>query len=124
MRTKSSHVICVATLVGLGLITVAGSAQGQHNVNDTAVTGSHDGSKNTNDRIDFEHAEALPLPAAPDSVAKQAEKDLLESLTHRNRRSVPAPSGHAAGSEGDGMTNPVELGIPSATPPKGDVKRR
>lgn len=123
MRTRVGHFIRAATLLGLILTAVAVSAQAQDIMNNAAVTGSKGASEDHNNKIDFKNAEALPLPAAPDSVAKQAERDLLENLVNRNRSSIPAPAGHEAGSEGDGMTNPVERGIPSGRPNRNDLKQ-
>lgn len=123
MRTMVGHSMRVATLLGFTLAALAISAQAQEIMNNGAVTGDKGASEDKNNKIDFENAEALPLPAAPDSVAVQAEKDLINNLVNRNRSSIPGPAGQEAGSEGDGMTNPVEPGTPSVAPNTNDLKR-
>ena len=111
-----------ATLLGVILATWAISTQAQETMGNGSVIGGKGSPEDNNDKIDFENAKPLPLPAAPDSVAAQAEKDLIESLVNRNRSCIPAPAGQEGGSEGDGMTNPVELGTPSISPNTNDLK--
>lgn len=121
MHAMVSHSIRVATL-GFILAALALSAHAQETMSNEAVIGGKDTSEDNNDKIDFGNAKALPLPSAPDSVAVQAEKDLIENLVNRNRSCISAPAGQEAGSEGDGMTNSVEPGIPSAIPNTKDLK--
>lgn len=124
MRLRIGPWIRATMLLGLTLTAVVISVQAQDPMNNAAVIGSKGVSEGSDGKIDFENAKALPLPAAPESVAKQAEKDLIENLTHRDQPSTPMFSGHEAASEGDGMTNPVERGIPSKKPNRNDVKQR
>lgn len=122
MRTVVGHAIGVATL-GFTLSAWALSGHAEEVIHNGAVIGGRGSSENQNNKIDFEHAKPLPLPVAPDSVAAQAEKDLIDHLTNRNRSSIPAPAGQETGSEGDGTTNPVQLGTPSAAPNTSEKKR-
>lgn len=124
MRITIGYWIRAATLMGLTWTAVVISVQAQGPMNNAAVIGSKGSSEGSDGKIDFENAKALPLPAAPEGVAKQAEKDLIENLTHRNQPSTPVSSGHEAASEGDGMANHVERGIPSKKPSRNDVKQR
>ena len=115
MRTMVGHSIRVATLLGFTLAALVISAQAQEIMNNGAVTGDKGASEDKNNEVDFENAKPLPMPAAPDSVAAQAEKDLIDNLTN-NRSSNLAPAGQEAGSEGDGTTEPVQLVIPPLEP--------
>ena len=123
MRTPIGHSIRVAMLLGVMLSVLTISAQAQDIMHKGAVTGSKAPSEEHNDKIDYKNAEAMPLPAAPDSLAEQAEKDLIDNLVNRNRPVVSGPAGLEAGSEGDGMTSSGERGTPSAAPHTKQLKR-
>jgi hypothetical protein len=123
MRTLIGHSIRVATLLGVMLFVLTISAQAQEIMHKGAVTGSKVPSGEQDNKIDYKNAEAMPLPAAPDSLAKQAEKDLIDNLVNRNRPVVSGPAGQEAGSEGDGKTNSVEPRTPSGPPNPKKLKR-
>jgi|SRR6478609_494338 hypothetical protein len=116
MSTIVVHTIGAATL-WLTLTAWAVSAHTEEIMNEGAVVGNTKSSEEQSDRVDFEKAKPLPLPAAPDSAAAQAEKDLIDNLTRRHPpSSIPAPAGHEAGSEGNGTTTPDRLRTPSVAP--------
>ena len=113
MGTRLSHSVRVATVLGFTLAVLATSAQAQEIINKGAVTGVKVAPGNTN-RIDFVNARAFVLPQAPDSVAVQAEQDLITNLVNRFQVSAATDSGQVAGSEGDGLAlNAVEIESPS-----------
>lgn len=109
MGTCVSHSIRLATAVGFTLAVLATSAQAQEIMSRGAVTGVKVAPGNSN-RIDFANARALALPQAPESVAVQAEQDLISNLVNRFQASAATDSGQVAGSEGDGSAlNAVDL---------------
>ena len=74
MRTLIGHSIRVAMLLGVTLSVGTISAKAQEIMHKGPVTGSKVPSEEQDNKIDYKNAEAMPLPAAPDSLAKQAEK--------------------------------------------------
>lgn len=116
MRTLIDHSIGVATLLGVILSVPAISVQAQEIMQKETVTGSKVPAEGQDNKTDYKNAEAMPLPAAPDSLVEQAEKDLIDNLVNGNRPSASGPAGHEAGSEGNGKTSPVESGTPSVSP--------
>jgi len=123
MHTRIGHSIRVATLLGVTLSVLPISVQAQDIVDKGTVTGRKSPSGENNNKIDYKNAEALPLPAAPDSLAKQAEKDFIDNLVNRNRPVVSGPAGLETGSEGNGMTSSGEPGTPSTAPNPKKLKR-
>lgn len=123
MRILFGHSIRLATLLGIILSTWTMSVQAQEIMHKGPVTGSKAPSEENNNAIDYKNAEAFPLPAAPDSLAEQAEKDLIDNLVNRNRPVVSGPAGVEAGSEGNGTTGSGERGTPSAAPNQKKLKR-
>lgn len=123
MSTRAAHTMGLATL-WLSLAAWAVSAHTEEIVNEGAALESASSSEEHNNRVDFEKAQPLPLPAAPDSAAAQAEKDLIDSLTRPHPpSSPPLPPGHEAGAEGNGITTPEALGTPSVAPGPNSLKR-
>ena len=123
MRMLIGHSIRVAMLLGVTLSVWTMSAQAQEIMHKGAVTGSKVPSEEQDNKIDYKNAEAMPLPAAPDSLARQAEKDLIDNLVNRNRPVVSGPAGQEPGSEGSGMPNSVEPRTPSGPPNPKKLKR-
>lgn len=70
MRTRIGHSIRVAMLLGVTLSVWTISAQAQDIVDKGTVTGHKAPSGENNNKIDYKNAEAMPLPVAPDSLAK------------------------------------------------------
>lgn len=113
MGTGLSHSIRLATAFGFTLAVLATSAQAQEIMNRGAVTGIKVAPGNAN-RIDFANARAFALPQASESVAVQAEQDLISNLVNRFQTSAATDSGQVGGSEGDGSAlNTGELDAPS-----------
>lgn len=123
MCTLIGRFVRAATLVGVILSVSTISVQGQEIMHEGAVTGSKVPSAAQGNEIDDKNAKAFPLPAAPDSLGEQADKDLLDNLVNRNRPSATGPAGQEAGSEGDGKTSSVEPRTPSAAPNPKQFKR-
>lgn len=118
MGTRLSHSIRAATVLGFTLAALATSAQAQEIMNKGGVTGLKVAPANNNradNNIDFANAKAFALPQATEAVSVQADQDLISNLVNRYQSSAAAAGGVAAGSEGDGASNAVELGTPSAT---------
>ncbi|MGQ0556287.1 MAG: hypothetical protein ACT4PN_10155 [Nitrospiraceae bacterium] len=123
MCTLMGHFVRGATLLGAILSVPAISVRAQEIMHEGAVTGSKTPSEEQDNKIDYKNAEAMPLPAAPDSLARQAEKDLIDNLVNRNRPVVSGPAGLEPGSEGNGMPNSVEPRTPSGPPNPKKLKR-
>jgi V8-like Glu-specific endopeptidase len=66
--------------------------------------------------VDFTHAQPLPLPGAPSSLAVTAQADMINALTSQAAVSEP---GHAPGRKGNGKSQPLELGAPEAAASSG-----
>jgi hypothetical protein len=123
MCTLMGHFVRGATLLGAILSVSAISVRAQEIMHEGVVTGSKAPSEEQDNKIDYKNAEAMPLPAAPDSLARQAEKDLIDNLVNRNRPVVSGPAGLEPGSEGSGMPNSVEPRTPSGPPNPKKLKR-
>lgn len=123
MRQTARHSIQVAML-GFILVTFVVSIYAQETMRSGATIGSTGASDEAHNMMDYENAKPLPLPSVPDSVAAQAEKDLIENLMNRNRPSISGPPGQAGGSEGDGVTYPDAVGTPAGAPNKKHLKPR
>ncbi len=108
MRTLIGHFVQRVIVLGVILSVPAISARAQEIMHEGAVTGSTVPSEEQDTKIDHMNAETFPLPTAPDGLAKQAEKDLIDNLIDRNRPVVSEPAGLEPGSEGDGKTSSVE----------------
>lgn len=123
MCTRIGGSIRIATILGIMLAGLAMSAEAQEIIQKGATTGRKAPSEEQHNKIDDENAEALPLPTAPDRIAEQAKKDLIDNLIKGNRASGSGPAGQEAGSEGEGMTGPAQSGLPhSVAPRRNDVK--
>lgn len=101
MSTCVSHSMRLATAVGFALGILATSAQAQEIINKGAVTGVKVAPGATS-QMDFAKAKAFVLPQAPESVAVQAEQDLINNLVNRFQASATTDSGRVEGSEGEG----------------------
>lgn len=115
--------IRMTTLLGITLVGLALSAEAQEIITGGTTTGRKAPLGEQHNKSDYENAEALPLPAAPDSVAKQARKDLIDNLIKGKRSTDAGPAGQEAGSEGEGMSGPTQSDTPgSVVPRRNDAK--
>lgn len=115
VRQVFSYVIRLIATLGCTLTIVATSVQAQEIINKGGVTGVKitPGNKQM---IDFITPRVRALPKAPMSVSAQAGQDLIQNLVNQFQSSAQASAevdvGETAGFEGDGATDPVELGTP------------
>jgi V8-like Glu-specific endopeptidase len=72
---------------------------------------------------DFVNARPMELPRAPGRSAAEARQDLIDALMRQPLGGQPGQPVYSPGATGDGTTEPIELGVPSASPanPSGDV---
>lgn len=114
MRNQIAYSMRLATVLGLTLTAVAPSAQAQEVMHKGAVTGTRVAQGNHH-KIDFVRAKVFALPKAPESASVQAEQDLISNLVNRFQSFAAPEYDLAAGSEGDGATNTIEVGAPSVS---------
>lgn len=115
MRQGFSSVVRLITILGCTLTIVATSVQAQEIIDKGGVTGVKVTPGNKQ-KIDFITARVRVLPKAPMSVSARAGQDLIQNLVNQFQSSAQTSgevdAGETAGFEGDGTTDPVELGIP------------
>ncbi len=111
MKQEFSSVIRLLTIVACILTIVATSVQAQEIINKGDVLGVQITPANKQ-KVDFITAKVRALPKAPMSISAQAEQDFIQNLGNQFQASADADVGESAGVEGDGTTDPVELGMP------------
>lgn len=115
MRRGFSSVIRLITTLGCTLTMVVTSVQAQEIISKGGVIGVKVAPGNKQS-VDFITARVRALPKAPMSVSAQAGQDLIQNLVNQFQSSTQTSAeldvGETAGFEGDGTTDPVELGTP------------
>ncbi|MFO0776942.1 MAG: trypsin-like serine protease [Nitrospira sp.] len=115
MRQGFSSIIRLLTIGGCVLTIVATSVQAQEIINKGGVIGVQV-TPGTNQKVDFVAARVRAIPKAPMSVSAQAGQDFIHNLVNQlqssAQTSADVDAGETAGFEGDGATDPVELGMP------------
>lgn len=115
MRQGLSSGIRLITILGCSLTIAATSVQAQEVITKGGATGVKVTPGNTQ-KLDFITARVRTLPKAPMSVSAQAEQDLIQNLVNHFHSPAQASAdgdiGETPGFEGDGTTDPVELGTP------------
>ncbi len=115
MKHGFSSIIRLLTIGGCVLTIVATSVQAQEIINKGGVTGVQV-TPGTNQTVDFVTARVRAIPKAPMSVSAQAGQDFIHNLVNQlqssAQTSADVDAGETAGFEGDGTTDPVELGVP------------
>ena len=118
MRRGFAFVVGLLTILGCSLTITATSVQAQEIINKGGVIGVKV-TPGSQQRVDFITARVRALPKAPMSVSAQAGQDLLQSLVNQFQPSAQisgeVDAGETPGFEGDGTTDPIELGMPLST---------
>lgn len=115
MRQGLSSVTRLITILGCTLTMVSTSVQAQEIIHKGGATGVKVTPGNTQ-KLDFITARVRTLPKAPMSVSAQAGQDFIHNLVNQFQSPVQTSAevdiGETEGFEGDGITDPVELGTP------------